>query len=171
MPLGLPPLSLLKVSGEAFTKGRLGLLTWVVKSTSHVFHSDHFLQRPVQTPGPPPRSPQNMQESSDMAMQCVDWSMLMGSHCTLRLNQLDPTMTPRLFVTGCVIHKVCCSGVYGYAGADRRPFAAASVKHGIVVGEVSLVTLPAARQSEDTQHHDAGSESGSKVHPHSCLAC
>ena len=41
------------------------------------------------------------------------------------------------------------AGVYGYAGADGRPFAAASVKHGIVVGEVSLHSLPSHRQSED----------------------
>lgn len=42
-----------------------------------------------------------------------------------------------------------CAGVYGYAGADGRPFAAASVKHGIVVGEVSLHALPSHRHSED----------------------
>lgn len=45
------------------------------------------------------------------------------------------------------------AGAYGYAGADGRPFAAASVKHGIVVGEVSLVTLPGNRHSEDGRPH------------------
>lgn len=53
-------------------------------------------------------------------------------------------------------------GVYGYAGADGRPFAAASVKHGIVVGEVSLVTLPSHRHSEDGRSHPAA-EAGNKV--------
>lgn len=43
----------------------------------------------------------------------------------------------------------CAAGVYGYAAADGRPFAAASIKHGIVVGEVSLHSLPSHRQSED----------------------
>ena len=47
------------------------------------------------------------------------------------------------------------AGVYGYAGADGRPFAAASVKHGIVVGEASLVTLPTHRHSEDGRPHPA----------------
>lgn len=55
------------------------------------------------------------------------------------------------------------AGVYGYAGAEGRPFAAASVKHGIVVGEVSMMALPASRQSEDGRHHHAASDSGSKV--------
>ena len=69
------------------------------------------------------------------------------------------------------------AGVYGYAGADGRPFAAASGKHGIVVGEVSLAALPgiASRQSEDGRHH-AASDSGSKVgsaihHLGSALCC
>lgn len=47
------------------------------------------------------------------------------------------------------------AGVYGYAGADGRPFAAASVKHGIVVGEASLVTLPTHTHSEDGRPHPA----------------
>ena len=47
------------------------------------------------------------------------------------------------------------TGVYGYAGADGRPFAAASVKHGIVVGEASLVRLP-GRKSEDGRPHTPG---------------
>lgn len=66
------------------------------------------------------------------------------------------------------------AGVYGYAGAEGRPFAAASVKHGIVVGEVSIVALPPSRQSEDGRHHHAASDSGNKVTagppvpPHNC---
>ena len=54
--------------------------------------------------------------------------------------------------------------MYGYAGADGRPFAAASVKHGIVVGEVSLVTLPTHRHSEDGRSHPtSASDVGNKV--------
>lgn len=54
--------------------------------------------------------------------------------------------------------------MYGYAGADGRPFAAASVKHGIVVGEVSLLTLPSHRHSEDGRLHPASaSDAGNKV--------
>ncbi len=53
--------------------------------------------------------------------------------------------------------------MYGYAGADGRPFAAASVKHGIVVGEVSLVTLPSHRHSEDGRSHPTASDAGNKV--------
>ncbi len=56
------------------------------------------------------------------------------------------------------------TGVYGYAGADGRPFAAASVKHGIVVGEVSLLTLPSHRHSEDGRPHPASaSDASNKV--------
>ena len=56
------------------------------------------------------------------------------------------------------------TGVYGYAGADGRPFAAASVKHGIVVGEVSLVTLPTHRHSEDGRlHPTSASDASNKV--------
>ena len=62
--------------------------------------------------------------------------------------------------------KTCTvAGVYGYAGADGRPFAAASGRHGIVVGEVSMLALPAtaSRHFEDGKHHRAASDSGSKV--------
>ena len=56
------------------------------------------------------------------------------------------------------------TGVYGYAGADGRPFAAASVKHGIVVGEASLVTVPSHRHSEDGRSPPtSASDAGNKV--------
>ncbi|KAL0048506.1 hypothetical protein WJX82_004799 [Trebouxia sp. C0006] len=68
-----------------------------------------------------------------------------------------------LYVDSDRLHAVCASnaGVYGYAGADGRPFAAASVKHGIVVGEVSLVTLPTHRHSEDGQLHPTSASDAS----------
>ncbi len=72
---------------------------------------------------------------------------------------------------GCGITVMCagvCAGAFGYAGADGRPFAAASVKHGIVVGEVSLVTLPGHRQSDDGRPHTT-SDAGNRVHVH--MAC
>ncbi|KAA6424834.1 MAG: hypothetical protein FRX49_05008 [Trebouxia sp. A1-2] len=76
-----------------------------------------------------------------------------------------------LYVDSDRLHAVCASnaGVYGYAGADGRPFAAASVKHGIVVGEVSLVTLPSHSHSEDGRPHptsasDAGNKAADSSH-------
>ncbi|KAL0019249.1 hypothetical protein WJX77_001067 [Trebouxia sp. C0004] len=70
-----------------------------------------------------------------------------------------------LYVDSDRLHAVCASnaGVFGYAGADGRPFAAASVKHGIVVGEASLVTWPSHRHSQDGRPHpSSASDAGSK---------
>ena len=71
------------------------------------------------------------------------------------------------FVPGkrdCLLHLV--AGVFGYAGAEGRPFAAASVKHGIVVGGVALAQTATAghRHSEDGRSH-AGSDAANKVSP------